>query len=87
MYVFTLRNGNRKRGQVLYSVYSESLLTDRVRKIANRIFLGEFKIDEYSFIDLEKNGRLLKTIYALDDGTFSDCDFDSMENYCRDLEG
>ena len=85
MYKFILRNGNKKRGKVLYTIYSEGLLRDRVRKIANR--LEEFKIDEWSYIDLEKNGILLKTIYALEDGTFSRFDFDSMESYCERLNG
>ena len=83
MYKFILRNGNKKRGKVLSIVYAEELLRDRVRKIANSI--DDLEVDEWSYIDLEKNGRLLKTIYALDDGTFSNCDFDSLESFCDRL--
>lgn len=83
MYKFILRNSNKKRGKVLYTVYSKELLVDRVRKIANSI--KEYEVDDYSFIDLERNGRLEKTIYANDDGTFSNSDFNSLESYCRYL--
>ena len=79
---FILRNSNKKKGKVLYVVYTKELLYDRVRKIANTI--DNYIIDDYSFIDLERNGKLLKTIYAWD-GNFSYSDFNEMENYCNSI--
>lgn len=82
MYKFILRNGNKKRGKVLFTVYNESLLADRVRRIRNEVQAK----DEWDYIDLEKNGKLLKTVYALTYPIDWDTmDLDYMESYCRDL--
>lgn len=82
MYKFILRNGNKKRGKTLFIVYDESLLADRVRRIRNEVRAT----DEYDMIDLEKNGKLLKTVYALSYPiNWDSIELDTMETYCRDL--
>ena len=79
---FILRNYGKKHGKVLYVVFEKSLLYDRVRKIANNI--DNYQVDEDSYIDLERNGKLLKTIYAWDGG-FSSSDFNELENFCSNI--
>lgn len=79
MYKFILRNYGMKKGKVLATAYNKECLYDIVRKIHNTIEAR----NEDDFIDLEKNGILLKTVYALSDGEFSYMDFENMEYYCK----
>ena len=79
MYKFIWRNGNKSRGKVLKTIYNKECLYDALRKIANEIVAR----DEWDYIDLEKNGKIIGTIYALSDGQFSELDFENLEYHIK----